>query len=84
MEAMNGQGAMEELIRGGTTIGLLVPALVIVVRTLKEQYESRIASLEKRTEECERDRSQLNSQVQGIWRELYERKHCCERIEDQH
>ncbi len=64
--------ALEELARGGAMIGMLVPALVIVVRNLKEQYECRIASLEKRTEECERDRMRLNIQVQEIWQELYE------------
>lgn len=64
--------ALEELARGGAMIGMLVPALVIVVRNLKEQYECRIANLEKRTEECERDRMRLNIQVQEIWQELYE------------
>jgi len=63
-------GTTTEIVRAIGTAGLLVPALIVVVRALKEQYEKRIESLESRSEQCEKDRSELHKRIEDVWREI--------------
>ncbi len=45
------------------TPGLLIGAVYYVVRELKGQYDARISALERRSEECEKDRVALRDMI---------------------
>jgi len=45
------------------TPGLLIASVYYVVRELKSQYDARISALERRSEECEKDRIALRDMI---------------------
>ncbi len=45
------------------TPGLLIASVYYVVRELKSQYDARISALERRSEECEKDRVALRDMI---------------------
>lgn len=71
----------EKLSTMGGTALMLFLATYYLARTLKGQYDSRITSLEKRSEECERHRLELGKEIRqmqneriGILEKLVEEK----------
>jgi hypothetical protein len=45
------------------TPGLLIASVYYVVKELKRQYDDRISALERRSEECEKDRVALRDMI---------------------
>ena len=58
--------AVQDLTTVFTTLGtpgLLIASVYYVVRELKSQYDARISALERRSEECEKDRVALRDMI---------------------
>ena len=51
------------LIEQGTSAGLMLGIIYILIRKILQQYEIRIAVLEKASEECAVDRSELHKRI---------------------
>lgn len=56
----------EKLLNIGGTAGVLYVAIWFLVKTLKGQYESRIVSLEKRSDLCEADRASMGQKIHDL------------------
>lgn len=57
---------VEKILNIGGTAGILYLAIWFLVRTLKDQYENRIVTLEKRSDICEADRQQMSLRIHEI------------------
>jgi ABC-type nickel/cobalt efflux system permease component RcnA len=57
---------VEKLLSIGGTAGVLYIAIWFLVKTLKEQYENRITTLEHRSDVCEEDRQHINQRIHDI------------------
>lgn len=57
---------VEKLINLGGTAGILYVAIWFLVRTLKDQYENRIGTLETRSDQCEQDRRAMHQEIRAI------------------
>lgn len=58
--------AVQDLTTIFTTLGtpgLLIASVYYVVKELKSQYDARISALERRSEECEKDRVALRDMI---------------------
>ena len=68
-EAATSAHVIEKLLNIGGTAGILYVAIYFLVRTLKEQYESRISALEVRSDKCEQDRRAMHQEIRLIQQE---------------
>lgn len=57
---------VEKLLSIGGTAGVLYIAIWFLVKTLKEQYENRITTLERRSDVCEEDRQRMSQRIHDI------------------
>lgn len=56
----------------GTTAGMVMGCLYLLVKKVFAQYDARIVSLEAKAGECERDRTALHAQIHEIQKERIE------------
>ncbi|WP_396275075.1 hypothetical protein [Hyphomonas sp.] len=68
-EAATSAHVVEKLLNIGGTAGILYVAIYFLVRTLKDQYESRISALEVRSDHCEQDRRSMHQEIRLIQQE---------------
>lgn len=55
-----------QLLNMGGTAGILYVCIWFLAKVIAKQNESRIESLERRSEECEKDRKELHRQLQNL------------------
>jgi len=57
---------LEKLAAGGTNAGMLLFATYFLARLLKGQYDTRITTLEKRSDDCESDRREMHKAIHAM------------------
>jgi outer membrane murein-binding lipoprotein Lpp len=65
---------IEKLSTMGGTAMLLFLATYYLARTLKGQYDSRITTLESRSDQCEKDRREMHNEIRAMQESAVQRQ----------